>query len=182
MAKKNLREEIPIPEGIEVVVAGPKIQLKGKAGQIERNYSLPGIRVTKQNSSLVIQSEKATKRENKVVKTIKAHIKNMIMGSQEPFVYTLKVCSGHFPITVTSNDKRLEIKNLFGEKTPRILKLKPGAKVSIEADIITVTSPDKELSAQVAADIESLSMRSGFDSRVFQDGIYITKKGGKTLR
>lgn len=182
MAKKNLREEIPIPEGIEAAVAGSTIQLKGKAGQVERNYSFPGVTITKENSSFVVKSEKATKRENKVVKTIKAHIKNLVMGSQEPFIYTLKVCSGHFPITVTSNDKRLEVKNLFGEKTPRILKLKPGAKVSVEGDQITVSSPDKELSAQVAADIESISMRAGFDSRVFQDGIYITKKGGKTLR
>ncbi len=180
--KKDLREEIPIPEGIEVGMVGTKLQIKGKAGQVERNYSCPGITITKQKDLLVIASAKATKRENKIVRTLKAHIKNLIAGSQEPYVYTLKVCSGHFPITVTSKDKRLEIKNLFGEKTPRAIKLKAGAEVSVEGDQITVTSPDKELSAQVAADIENLSMRSGFDSRVFQDGIYITKKGGKALR
>ena len=84
-------------------------------------------------------------------------------------------------MNVSLNNDELQIKNFFGEKIPRILKIKEGADVKVEGEIITIESMDKEKAGQIAADIETLTKRSGFDRRIFQDGIYIIEKAGKEV-
>ena len=92
------------------------------------------------------------------------------------------ICSGHFPMNVNVANNKLTVKNLLGEKVPRVLQLKEGADVKVEGDIIYVTSINKEIAGQVSADIEQLTRRPGYDGRVFQDGIYLINRDGKELR
>jgi large subunit ribosomal protein L6 len=80
-----------------------------------------------------------------------------------------------------SNDEII-IKNFLGEKVPRTLALKAGATVKVEGDTVVVESPSKEIAGQVSADIELLTRRIGYDGRIFQDGLWITSKGGKDVR
>ena len=77
---------------------------------------------------------------------------------------------------------KLIIKNFLGEKFPRILKLKEGVDVKIEGDKINVQSSSKELAGTTASDIEKITRRPNFDTRIFQDGIYITNKDGKEIK
>ena len=73
----------------------------------------------------------------------------------------------------------MHIKNFLGEKVPRSLKLKHGVTVNVDGSQIVVEGVDRELAGQVAADIEQATRRPGFDTRVFQDGIYIISKDGE---
>ena len=77
---------------------------------------------------------------------------------------------------------KLVVKNLLGEKVPRVLQLKENTNVKIEGDLVYVTSASKETAGQVSADIEQLTRRPGYDTRIFQDGIYIINKDGKELK
>jgi large subunit ribosomal protein L6 len=63
-----------------------------------------------------------------------------------------------------------------------VLDLKNDADVKIEGDLIYVTSQNKETAGQASADIEQLTRRPGYDTRIFQDGIYIINKDGKELK
>jgi large subunit ribosomal protein L6 len=103
----------------------------------------------------------------------------MIQGCTKGYRYMLKICASHFPVTVTVSGKKFSVKNLLGEKIPRELELKPGAKVEVKGEVIEVSGPDKDLVSQVAADIEKLTKVTERDRRIFQDGIYITSKDGK---
>ena len=73
------------------------------------------------------------------------------------------------------------IKNFIGEKVTRTLNLKKGADVKIQGNEVIVESSDKEIASQTAADIEQLTRRTGYDRRIFQDGIYIFIKDGKEI-
>ena len=111
-----------------------------------------------------------------MINTFKAHLIHMIVGSMEGHVYKLKICSGHFPMTVAMKGDTLEVKNFLGEAHPRTLKIKQGADVKVNGEEIVVESPDKEIAGQTAADIEQLTRITNRDRRIFQDGIYIVEK------
>ncbi len=105
----------------------------------------------------------------------------MLRGVTEGHTYKLKVCSGHFPMSVSVKEGVLEVKNFIGEKVPRRLMIKDGVTVTAEGDVIVVTGHDKERVGNQAAAIEQLMRRPGFDRRIFQDGIYLTEKDGKEV-
>ena len=59
--------------------------------------------------------------------------------------------------------------------------LPKGVEVVIDKAEITVSSVDKELAGQAAANFEIVTKIRGRDKRVFQDGIYIINKAGKEI-
>ena len=79
------------------------------------------------------------------------------------------------------DDREVIVKNFFGERAPRILKLKSDVTAKVEGSEIIIESTNKEIAGQVAADIEQLTRITNKDKRIFQDGIYITEKDGKKI-
>lgn len=181
MAKIDINEAIDILEGVTVTVDGKLVTCKGEKGELKREVLARGVTVAVEGNQVILKAENASLRDKKLLYTYKAHIKNLMQGAKEGFIYKLKICSGHFPMSVNLKGDTFEIKNFIGEKVPRILKIKTGAEVKINGDVIEVSATDKEIAGQVAADIEKLTRRPGFDRRIFQDGIYITEKAGKQM-
>ena len=106
----------------------------------------------------------------------------MLSGVKDGHKYVLKICAGHFPMNISMSGNQLIVKNFLGEKFPRVLQIKQGVTVKVEGDKVNVDSPDKELAGTTASDIEGLTRRPGFDTRIFQDGIYMIIKDGKELK
>ncbi len=79
-------------------------------------------------------------------------------------------------VEVNKNKNILLIKNFLGEKKPRVAKILPGVEVNIEKNIITISSPNKELAGQTSANFEKATHVRNRDRRKFQDGIFIIKK------
>lgn len=181
MNVKNHTEEVEILDGVKVAVDKGLVTASGEKGEVKKNLYNPVVKIEVKENKIVFTVAKMTKREKTLLGSFKSHVRNMMQGVQEPFVYKLKVCSGHFPMNITIADGKISIKNFIGEKVPRVLQLKEGAEVKLDGEIITVTSVNKEIAGQVAADIEQLTRRPGFDKRIFQQGIFITEKAGKAL-
>jgi len=179
--KKEIFQEIEIPEGVEANIEGNLLTMKGNKGENKRRFDTINLVFEKRGNKIVIGNKKSTKTDKRMINTIAAHIKNMIRGVQENFEYRLKVCFSHFPITVEIKGKEGIIKNFLGEKTPRKVKIIEGADVKVEKDIITVTSIDKEIAGKVSADFERATWIRMRDRRIFQDGIFIISKAGEEI-
>ena len=175
--KAKLQEEIKIPENINVEIADNTLKFSGPFGVNERTLHNPRIIIKKENSKIILNSKKQTKNEKRILKTFKAHINNMIKGVNKNYIYKLKICSGHFPMSVSVSSNKVVIKNFFAEKIPREAKILPSVDVKIDNDIITVKGSNKESVGQTAANIEQACRITNRDRRVFMDGIYITSKG-----
>ena len=188
MAKEKIRrkgkitKEVELPEGVSASMDKQFLTIKGPKGESKRELKKQNVSINIESKKITFEAEKATKENKKIIGSLVAHVKNMVKGSLNNHNYTLKICSGHFPMNVSVNDNKLFVKNFLGEKVPRILQLKEGANVKVEGIEIHVTSASKEIAGQVSADIEQLTRRPGFDTRIFQDGIYITNKDGKELK
>lgn len=181
MKVSELKDSLDIPEGVQISIADGRVTVKGSKGEASRKFSFPRINVSVEGGELLLSSKDATRREKTNMGTIKAHIRNMIKGVTEGHVYRLKICSGHFPMNVSINGDVFTIKNFLGEKVPRTLKVKEGAKVKIDGTEVIVESVDIEAAGQVAADIEQLTRITNKDIRIFQDGIYIIEKSKRKL-
>lgn len=181
MKRAELVKEIVVPEGVTVSYTDKVFSAKGPKGEVSKRVFYPGVSVVIEGNKVVVKATQVTKKKKMNMGTIRAHIRNLILGAQEGYVYKLKVCSGHFPMTVTVSGDKIEVKNYLGEKVPRVLKLKQGAKVTLDGNIITVDSVDKELAGQISADIELLTRITNRDRRIFQDGIFIIEKPGKEV-
>jgi large subunit ribosomal protein L6 len=179
IARKKMEETIMLPEGVDITQEEGKVTFKGKNGTIERKMINPYVKISKKDNSIIIASKSDTRKNKRVFYTTKAHINNMIIGVTEGFIYLLKICSGHFPMSVKVEGQKITISNFLGEKIPRTIKIPPNVEVKVDKDIITVFSSNKELAGQTAVNIERATIISNRDPRVFQDGIYITEKPGR---
>lgn len=179
--RKEIIQEIEIPSDVEANIEGDVLIIKGKEGENCRSFNMKNIDFKKQDNKLILQNKKATKKEKKMINTIAAHIRNMIKGVQEKFEYKLKIVFSHFPITVELKGNVAIINNFLGEKIPRSSKIPEKVDIKIDKDIITITSHDKELAGQAAANFEKNTRIRMKDRRIFQDGIFITNKAGKEM-
>lgn len=181
MIAENIIQKIALPEGISVTVQNSVVSVTGPKGTTSRNFTHPRIKVSLEGNEISFLAIKFTKNEKKVMNTYVAHLKNLFKGVTEGHEYKLKICSGHFPMNVSIKGQTLEVKNFIGEVVPRTYSFSKDVEVKLNGDMINVTGINKELVSQTAASIEQLTRRVGFDRRIFQDGIYIVDKDGKSI-
>jgi large subunit ribosomal protein L6 len=184
-ATKSLRgfeAELSGRDGVSFELDGSVLKVKGSLGEIKRDFYSQNIKLDVINNKVYLKAIKTTKREKAMIGSIRAHIKNMERAICEGIDYKLKVCSTHFPMTVSMKDGKFIVKNFIGERHPRVLEIPKDVDVKIDGDIVDVHGIDKERVGYIASRLEMLTKRSGFDSRVFQDGIYIIQKDGNDLK
>ena len=178
---KDLERIIEIEDGIEVSVNGNEFTVKKGSAELRRKFDLGKVRAEVKDKKIVLSVKNATRRESKMIGTTWAHLKNMLKGMTEEFVYELEICNVHFPMNVKQEGNKITIKSFLGETTERISKVLPNVKVDISGSKITVTSNDIEAAGQTAANLEKATRLTGRDRRIFQDGIYITSKNGREI-
>ncbi len=181
MNQPELNSTISLPSGVSATTGAGRFTVKGPKGEVTRHLFHPRISASIDADGITLTAKDVTRREKKMIYTFTSHIKNMVDGVTEGHNYQLKVCSGHFPMTVAIKGEMFEVKNFLGEAVPRSIKLDAKTAVKIDGVIVTVDSVDLEAAGQMAARIEQLCKRAGFDRRIFQDGIYITHKCGKAV-
>ena len=179
--KKEFYKELEIPSGIEISIEGNRIKITGPEGEIDKEFRIGKLDLKKKENKIILGYKKTTKKEKKLINTFIAHLKNMIKGVQKKFEYELKICFSHFPITVEIRGRDVAIKNFLGESVARKMKILEGVEVKIEKDIVRVSSVDKELAGQTAANFETATKIRKRDKRVFQDGIFMINKAGKEI-
>ena len=177
--RKDFAAEIIIPTGIEVEINGNVIKMKKGANELKTIIS-EQVDMKKDGDKIILQVKKARRMNKRNYGSAKSHIKNMIEGLDKGYEYELEICTVHFPMTVTFDKAKHEfiIKNLLGEKSPRIVYAKKNIVVEIKAPKIHIKSHDLEAAGQTAADLEKVTKIRNRDRNKFQDGIFITKKPG----
>lgn len=185
--KKNKGKEqftelmIEIPEGIEAKIEGNVIKVKGEKGELSREFPLNDIKISKKENRIILKCSLDKRTEKALLGTIKAHIQNMIHGVSNGVVYKMKIVYSHFPINVKVQGNTLIIDNFLGEKHPRKAKILNGVSIEIKGQDLKLSGINKEKVSQTAANIEQATRIKDRDPRVFQDGIYIIEKDGKSM-
>ena len=175
----DIKEEITIPNGVEVALDNGTVTVKGEKGSLSRIFSHPKIDIKVKGGVVEIHCKNPRKKQKALTGTFVAHINNMIKGVTEGFEYKMKTVFSHFPIKTSVEGNEFVIQNFLGERAPRKAKILDGATVEAKGDDITIRGIDKEKVGQTTANIERATIVRNRDIRVFQDGIYRTSKGDK---
>jgi len=174
----HVKEEVEIPQGVDVKIEGLKVTVKGPKGEVTKDFShARGVIIRKEDNKVIVETYFADRKKKALVPTIASHIENMITGVTKGYRYKLKIVYSHFPISVKVSGDKVIIENFLGEKAPRIAKIVEGARVRVEKDDVIVEGIDIEVVGQTAANIERATRIKGYDRRVFLDGIYIYERG-----
>jgi large subunit ribosomal protein L6 len=168
---------ITIPEGVTIGIENKIATVEGPKGKLVQDFSHAVVDIRKEENDIVVSVSNAKRKEAALVGTISSHITNMTLGVVKGFRYLMKIVYAHFPIQLSQKDNVLHIKNFGGEKNPRFAKLIGDVKIQITKDDIILEGMDVSDLGQTAANIRRACHIKNRDPRVFQDGIYVYKKG-----
>lgn len=176
MAAEKVRE-VEVPAGVTVTITGATLTAKGQKGQIVREFRFPGITLKSDGGKVIVETKKDDKQTKATVGTFTSHINNMVKGVSEGYESHMKIVYAHFPIQVKVEGKdKVSIGNFLGERKARSANIVGNTKVEIKGAEVVLTGANKEDVGQTAANIEQACKIRKRDPRVFQDGIYITRK------
>jgi len=170
-----MRREIDIPDEVTATMDHLELTVEGPNGGVTRRLWYPDITVSLEDGAVVIESEADDAKTNSTVGTFESHVTNMLYGVTDGWEYSMEVFYSHFPMQVSLEDGEVVIENFLGEKAPRRTPVRGDTEVVVDGEELTIRGPDIEDVGQTAADIEQLTRVSDKDTRVFQDGVYITQ-------
>ncbi|WP_311172354.1 50S ribosomal protein L6 [Halobellus ordinarius] len=170
------REEIEIPDEVSAEVSNLDLTIEGPNGSVTRTLWYPSVSVSVEDGAVVITAEETDAKTNATVGTFESHVTNMIHGVTEGWEYEMEVYYAHFPMQVDVDGDEVVIENFLGERSERRTPIRGDTEVQVDGEVVTLTGPSKEDVGQTAADIEQLTRVTDKDTRVFQDGVYITQK------
>jgi large subunit ribosomal protein L6 len=170
------RTALPIPDDVSAEMDHLTLTVEGPEGSVSRRLWYPDISVAVDGGAVVIESTAEDAKTDATVGTFESHVRNMFHGVTEGWEYKMEVFYAHFPMQVSVDGDHVVIRNFLGEKAPRRAQIRGDTEVQVDGEEITLSGPNKEHVGQTAADIEQLTRVKDKDTRVFQDGVYITEK------
>ena len=172
-----MEKVIEIPKGVKVKLEGFAFEAQGPKGKVGKIFKNEYVTMELKDKNIRIYTKREKKTDIAVVGTWASIVNSAFIGVTKGFIYTMKIVYAHFPVKVTVKGNQVLLDNFLGEKSPRKITLGPETKVTVKGDLVTVEGSDLEATGNAAASIERMSKIKGFDPRVFQDGIYIVRKG-----
>ncbi|WP_433623612.1 50S ribosomal protein L6 [Halomicrococcus sp. NG-SE-24] len=170
------RTEIEIPDEVTAEIDHLDLTVEGPEGDVTRRLWYPDVEVEVEDGHVVVQSDETDAKTMATLGTFESHVRNMFHGVTDEWEYKMEVFYSHFPMQVRSEGDEVVIENFLGEKAPRRAAIHGDTTVEVDDEEVYLRGPDIEDVGQTAADIEQLTRVPGKDTRVFQDGVYITEK------
>ena len=186
---KTLKSQrvIKVPDGVTVNIKSRTVTVKGPRGELTRAFRHQNLDMIPSKDQVTVTKWFGKRKELACIRTISAHIENMITGVTRGFRYKMRFVYAHFPINVTlktdatrDGATNVEIRNFLGEKRVRIVPMAKGVEVQRSTavkDELVMEGNDINAVSQSCADIFCATRVREKDIRKFLDGIYVSEKG-----
>ncbi|PIR02983.1 MAG: 50S ribosomal protein L6 [Candidatus Magasanikbacteria bacterium CG11_big_fil_rev_8_21_14_0_20_43_7] len=146
------KQTIQIPQGVTVEIINGRIVVKGPKGTLEREIN-PLVTFLLADTTVTVDvAQKEVKAERSLWGTYAAHLKNMIRGVTEGFSKQLEINGVGYKVAMQGTDLKLEV----GFSHPVIFHVPSDLTASVEKNVITLQSINKETLGSIAAEIRSI--------------------------
>lgn len=167
---------IDIPNGVTITVDEQNISVSGPKGSLSQ-FTMPGVNVTQEGNQIVVtrdSDEKVHRSKHGLMRTL---VSNMMVGVTEGFEKKLELNGVGFRVALEGN----KLKMALGFSHEVLFSIPEDVKISVEANIITVSGISKQKVGQVAAEIRSLKKPEPYKGKGLKYvGERIIRKSGKS--
>ena len=183
MVKIVATERLQIPTGVTVSIANRVVTVKGPRGTLIKDlrHLQLDLRVLRKGTQLSVRRWFGRRADIACINSAKAAVRNMINGVTKGYRLKLRFAYAHFPINVSAEGQKVEIRNFLGEKRVRRIAVPTGIKVyrtdaAKTKDELVLEGNDLEEVSHVAARLHESCLVKNKDIRMFLDGIYVQTK------
>lgn len=170
------KHPIKIPAGIEVKLAGQKLTVKGKKGELSLDL-VRDVTAEIKDGALVLKPASEEKFAQVMWGTTASNFRNMLKGVTEGYTKKLLLEGVGFRVALKGKDLALQIgfSHEVNYKTPAGIEIKAPKPTEVEIHGI-----DKQKVGQVAAEIYGLKPPEPYKGKGFRyEGQHIRRKEGK---
>jgi large subunit ribosomal protein L6 len=149
MLSRIAKTPLAIPAGVEIVLAGSNVKVKGPLGTQEFTFN-GAVAIAKEDNAIVLATNEETKFAKALSGTVRAVINNMVVGVTKGFEKKLTIIGVGYRAQAQGSDLNLTL----GFSHPVVYKAPEGIKIETPSQTeILIKGISKELVGQVAADI-----------------------------
>jgi len=142
------KKPIIIPAGVDVVIEGGKVKIKGTKGELIRDFG-SNVVIAKEDGVVVVSAKDGSKQARALWGTVRMHIANMVTGVVQGISSQLQIEGIGYRAAVDGGNLVLNV----GFSHPVVINAEPGITYKVEKNIVTVTGYDIELVTKLAAQI-----------------------------
>ncbi|MBK8014158.1 MAG: 50S ribosomal protein L6 [Deltaproteobacteria bacterium] len=145
------KKPITVPKGVTVAIGNGEITVQGPKGSLTRKVH-PGVRVSVSDGSVLVELATDDREARAAFGLVRTLVSNMVLGVSEPFKKTLEISGVGYRAELKGNLLNLQV-GLSHEVNHPIPK--DVVCVVDKQTTVHLTSPNKELVGQVAAEIRA---------------------------
>lgn len=168
---------IHVPAGTQINLEGDILTAKGPKGELQVKIH-PAIKLEiKPEEILVTITNQEDKKEKSLWGLFRSLVNNAVVGVNQPFSKKLEINGVGYKVALTGSKLLLNL----GFSHPIEFPLPSGVSAVVEANTITLSSIDKQLVGEIAAQIRKLRKPEPYKGKgiKYSDEV-IRRKEGKT--
>lgn len=173
------KKPIELPKGVDVVINGNLVTVKGPKGELKRTVP-PQIRVVKEGNVVSVQRDGDEDEARALHGLTRALLANMVKGVSDGYQKVLEIGAESVGYRAEMSGNKLML--YLGYSHPIEFPPPPGITFATDAKTrtITVSGIDKELVGEVAAQVRKLRPPEPYKGKgIRYQGEVIRRKAGK---
>jgi len=174
------KQPIPIPSGVDVTIAGPRVTVKGPKGTLEHTI-VGDVKIERDDDTLVVTRSDDQRQNRSLHGLTRSLVNNMVVGVSDGFTKDLEIVGvGYRAQAAGPNALDLQL----GFSHPVHFTAPEGVTFEVPAPTrITVRGHDKQVVGQVAADIRKIRKPEPYKGKgIRYAGERIVRKAGKSAK
>ncbi|MEX0918033.1 MAG: 50S ribosomal protein L6 [Candidatus Paceibacterota bacterium] len=168
------KQPITLPSGVTATFEGGVLTVTGPKGTLTRTIKEKEVALALEDGVITVTPQRAE--ANPLWGTYAAHIRNMIAGVTEGFKKVLEIEGVGYRAEARGSSLVLNV----GYSHPVELPFPDGVTATVEKNVVTVESHDKEALGQYAANVRAVRPPEPYKGKgIHYQGEYIIRKQGK---
>jgi large subunit ribosomal protein L6 len=167
---------IPLPQGVDVQIAGRRVTVRGPKGELSRDLD-PEMRVEQKDGQLIVTRPSEQARHRAMHGLTRTLVSNMVTGVSNGFSKTLELQGVGYRAQMQGQNLVLAV----GYSHPVNVPPPPGIEFEVEGTSkIVVKGINREHVGQAAADVRKIRPPEPYKGKgIRYTGEYVRRKAGK---